>query len=154
MLFFFSTVKNENFITIILIFFNSFQQNINIVCTSWSRLLGGSSNDYSPSMFWIKNKICFSCKCECVNFQSLKLGFMLIDVLILVHVRGLGFKFVDFLYKSSDVWFVEIKNISSENTFVYLSYEILSIVLLSMVSAQQLIKNNDPPSAGARCGNF
>ena len=41
-------------------------------------------------------------------------------------VRGLGFKFVDFLYKSSDVCYKEIKIKSSENTLSYLSYEILS----------------------------
>ena len=54
-----------------------------------------------------------------------------------IHVRGLGFKFVDFLYISSDICLIEIKIISPENTFFYLSYEILSIVLLNMVSAQQ-----------------
>ena len=55
---------------------------------------------------------------------------------ILLHVSGLGFKFVDFLYKNSDVCYIEINIISSENTFFYLSYEILSKVLLSMVSEQ------------------
>ena len=47
---------------------------------------------------------------------------------------GLGFKYVDFFYKSSDVCYIEIKIISSENTLFYLSYEILSLVLLNMVS--------------------
>ena len=32
-------------------------------------------------------------------------------------LRRLGFKFVDFLYKSSDVCHIEIKMISSENIF-------------------------------------
>ena len=52
-------------------------------------------------------------------------------------ICGLGFKFVDFPYKSSDICYIEIKIISYENTFFYLSYEILSIVLLNMVSEQQ-----------------
>ena len=69
-------------------------------------------------------------------------------------IRGLGFKFVEFLYESSDVCYIEIKLISSENIFFYLPYEILSIVLLTMVSAQQSVKHNDPPSPGARRGNF
>ena len=69
-------------------------------------------------------------------------------------IRGLGFKFVDFLYKSPDVCYKEIKLISSENAFFYLSYEILSIFLLNMVSAQQLIKHTDRPSPGARRENF
>ena len=54
-----------------------------------------------------------------------------------IHVRGLGFKFVDILYKSSDFCYIEIKIISSENLFFYQSYEVLRIVLLNMVSAQQ-----------------
>ena len=45
-------------------------------------------------------------------------------------IRGLGFKFVDFLYKSSDVCHTEMKLISSENIFFYLSYKLLSIALL------------------------
>ena len=53
------------------------------------------------------------------------------------HIRGLGFKFVDFLYKSSDVCYTEIKMISSENIFFYLSYKLLSIALLIIVSTQQ-----------------
>ena len=52
-------------------------------------------------------------------------------------IRGLGFKFVDFLYKSSDVCNTEIKMVSYENTVFYLLYKILSIVLLIIVSAQQ-----------------
>ena len=52
-------------------------------------------------------------------------------------IRGLGFKFVDFLYKSSDVCHTEIKMISSENIFFYLSYKLLSIALLIIVSTQQ-----------------
>ena len=52
-------------------------------------------------------------------------------------IRGLGFKFVDFLYKSSDVCHTEIKIISSENIFFYLSYKLLSIALLIIVSTQQ-----------------
>ena len=56
---------------------------------------------------------------------------------LIVCLRGLGFKFVDFLYKSSDVCFIDIKIMSPENAFFYLSYEILSVVLLNMVSAQQ-----------------
>ena len=54
-----------------------------------------------------------------------------------MYVRGLGFKFVDFLNKSSDVCHTEIKMISSENTFFYLSYKILSVVLIIIVSSQQ-----------------
>ena len=54
-----------------------------------------------------------------------------------VCVRGLGFKFVDFLYKSSDVCHTEIKMISSENIFFCLSYKLLSIALLKIVSTQQ-----------------
>ena len=46
------------------------------------------------------------------------------------YIRGLGFKFVDSLYKSSEVGFIEIKIMSSKNTIFYLSYEILSTVLL------------------------
>ena len=53
------------------------------------------------------------------------------------NIRGLGFKFVDFLYKSSDVCPTEIKMISSENIFFYLSYKLLSIALLIIVSTQQ-----------------
>ena len=49
---------------------------------------------------------------------------------------------------------MEIKIISSENILFYLSYAILSIVLLNMVSAQQSVKHNDPPSPGARRGKF
>ena len=52
-------------------------------------------------------------------------------------VRGLGFKFVDFLYKSSDVCLTDIKMISSENIFFYLSYKLLSIALLIIVSTQK-----------------
>ena len=52
-------------------------------------------------------------------------------------IRGLGFKFVDFLYKTSDVCQTEIKMISSENIFFYLSYKLLSIALLIPVSTQQ-----------------
>ena len=52
-------------------------------------------------------------------------------------IRGLGFKFVDFLYKSSDVCPTEIKMISSENIFFYLSYKLLSIALLIIVSTQK-----------------
>ena len=55
----------------------------------------------------------------------------------LLVVRGLGFKFVDFLYKSSDVCHTEIKMISSENIFFCLSYKLLSIALLIIVSTQQ-----------------
>ena len=54
-----------------------------------------------------------------------------------LYIRGLGFKFVDFLYKSSDVCHIEIKMISSENIFFYLSYKLLSIALLIIVSTQQ-----------------
>ena len=43
------------------------------------------------------------------------------------------------------ILFIEIKLRSYEKTLYYLSYEILSIGLLSMVSAQQRIINNDPP---------
>ena len=53
------------------------------------------------------------------------------------QLRGLGFKFVDFLYKSSDVCHTEIKMISSENILFYLSYKLLSIALLTIVSTQQ-----------------
>ena len=53
------------------------------------------------------------------------------------YIRGLGFKFVDFLNKSSDVCHTEIKMISSENTFFYLLYKILSLVLIIIVSSQQ-----------------
>ena len=70
------------------------------------------------------------------------------------NIRGLGFKFVDFLYKNSDVCHTEIKMISSENIFFYLSYKLLSIALLIIVSTQQFIKHNDLPSSGARHGNF
>ena len=52
------------------------------------------------------------------------------------NVRGLGFKFVDFLHKSSDICNIEIKIISSENTILYLSYEILNTLLLSMDAVQ------------------
>ena len=52
----------------------------------------------------------------------------------LIQIRGLGFKFVDFLNKSSDVCHTEIKMISSENTFFCLSYKILSVVLTIIVS--------------------
>ena len=55
----------------------------------------------------------------------------------LTYIRGLGFKFVDFLHKSSDVRPTEIKMISSENIFFYLSYKLLSIALLIIVSTQQ-----------------
>ena len=41
-----------------------------------------------------------------------------------VHIRKLGFKFVDFLHISSDICNIDIKIISSENTTLYLSYEI------------------------------
>ena len=58
-------------------------------------------------------------------------------VLLAPYVRGLGFKFVDFLYKSSDVCHTEIKVISSENIFFYLSYKLLSIALLIIVPTQQ-----------------
>ena len=58
-------------------------------------------------------------------------------ICIVLHIRGLGFKFVDFLNKSSDVCHTEIKMISSENTFFYLSYKILSVVLIIIVSSQQ-----------------
>ena len=54
-----------------------------------------------------------------------------------LNIRGLGFKFVDFLYKSLDVCPTEIKMISSENIFFYLSYKLLSIALLIIVSTQQ-----------------
>ena len=47
-------------------------------------------------------------------------------------VRELGFKFIDFLHKSSDICNIEIKIISTENTILYLSYEILNILLLKM----------------------
>ena len=70
------------------------------------------------------------------------------------NIRGLGFKLVDFLFKNSDVCHTEIKMISSENIFFYLSYKLLSIALLIIVSTQQLIKHNDLPSPGARHGNF
>ena len=59
------------------------------------------------------------------------------EATILFYIRGLGFKFVDFLYKSSDVCHAEIKMISSENIFFYLSYKLLSIALLIIVSTQQ-----------------
>ena len=65
----------------------------------------------------------------------------------------MGFKFVDLVYKSSDVSYIEIKIISQESTLFYLSYEILSIVLLNMVSAKRLFKDNVPPSLGARRGD-
>ena len=55
----------------------------------------------------------------------------------MTNIRGLGFQFVDFVYKSSDVCYIKIKIISSKNTSFYLSNEILSIVLLNMVSAQR-----------------
>ena len=51
----------------------------------------------------------------------------------MLEVSGLGFKFVDFLYKSSDMRDTEIKIISSENTFCNLSYETFRVVLLTMV---------------------
>ena len=54
-----------------------------------------------------------------------------------IHVRGLGFKFVDFLYKSSDVCYIEIEIISPESTFFYPSHEVLSTFLLNIFSAQQ-----------------
>ena len=44
---------------------------------------------------------------------------------------------LDFLYNSSDVCQKEIKMISSENAFFYISSKILSIVLFINVSAQQ-----------------
>ena len=69
------------------------------------------------------------------------------------RLRGLGFKFVDFLHKSSDICNIEIKIISSENTILYLSYEILNTLLLNMDEAQHYIKHNEPPSIGARRGN-
>ena len=42
----------------------------------------------------------------------------------------------DLSYESSDVRHTEIKMMSSENLFFYLSYKVLSIVLLIIVSAQ------------------
>ena len=54
-----------------------------------------------------------------------------------LNIRGLGFKFVDFLYRSSDVCPTEIKMISSVNIFFCLSYKLLSIALLIIVSTQQ-----------------
>ena len=52
------------------------------------------------------------------------------------YLRGLGFKFVDFLHKSSDICYIDMKIISSENTILYLSYEILNTLLLNMDAEQ------------------
>ena len=70
-----------------------------------------------------------------VTYNTLYVTFVM--YVTYVHIRGLGFKFVDFLYKSSDVCPTEIKMISSENIFFYLSYKLLSIALLIIVSTQQ-----------------
>ena len=61
------------------------------------------------------------------------------------YVRGMGFKFVDFLHKSSDICNREIKIRSSKNTIIHLSYEILNILLLNMDAVQHRMKHNDPP---------
>ena len=45
--------------------------------------------------------------------------------------------FVDFLNKSSYAFHTEIKMISSANTLFYLSYKILSIVVIIIVSSRQ-----------------
>ena len=55
---------------------------------------------------------------------------------MLEQIRGLGFKFGDFLHKSSDICNIEIKIISSENTILYLLYEILNTLLLNMDAVQ------------------
>ena len=41
-----------------------------------------------------------------------------------LSVRGLGFKFVDFLCKISDICLKEIEMQLSENTLFYLSYKV------------------------------
>ena len=45
-------------------------------------------------------------------------------ILLIITIRGLGFKFVDFLCKRSNVCHTEIKMLLCENTFVYLSYKV------------------------------
>ena len=58
--------------------------------------------------------------------------YLYIKFKILINIRGLGFKFVDFFHKSSDICYIDIKIISSENIILYLSYEILNTLLLNM----------------------
>ena len=84
------------------------------------------------------------------NFASFNLIVDTKTSIILMgpNIRGLGFKYVD-----PGKCYKEIKMISSENILFYLSYKILSIAPLIIVSTQQ-IKHNDSPSPGARRGNF
>ena len=68
---------------------------------------------------------------------------------IFCYIRGSGFKFVDFLYKSSDVGYkeIKIKIISPENTFFY------SLPILCDIKNSST-RYGGPPSPGARSGNF
>ena len=60
-----------------------------------------------------------------------------IHTYIQTYIRGLGFKFVDFLDKSSDVCHTEMKMISSEYIVFCLLHKTLSLFLLIIVSVQQ-----------------
>ena len=73
---------------------------------------------------------------------------------LIVHIRGLSFKFVDFFYSRSEVFNRVINVIPSENIFFSLSFDIKNITLQFMVSTQQHIVHIYSLSPGARYGEF